>query len=426
VSRLRLPLRLYVVAVIVAGAAALALAAAAPAAWTGADPILVVALGALAAVGKLRPAHVSAKLKVSLDDTGNFAAALLVGPFASMALAAAATLIALRFSTKMPLYNRLFNASATGLSTLAASTCFLVLAGPGPVLLSVPGAILAAAVVGYVVRTGLVDGAIALQLRRNPLGSWWRAHRTSLAQTAALYGLGVLAALSVTGHPWALILFVLPMAMIMFSLSKTTRMRERTKAALVELADLIDQRDRYTYGHSLRVAAYAERLARQMKLSAYQVELVTEAARLHDIGKITTPDHILQKPGPLTADDWRIMRQHCQAGHRLLQQLPEFWEGAELVLCHHERYDGTGYPRGRGGIDLPLEASIIAVCDAYDAMTTDRVYRPALPPHRVREELRHGRGTQWHALAVDGLLALMDTELASVGFPAGAIAPTAS
>jgi HD-GYP domain-containing protein (c-di-GMP phosphodiesterase class II) len=116
------------------------------------------------------------------------------------------------------------------------------------------------------------------------------------------------------------------------------------------------------------------------------------------------------------------MRKHCDGGHHLLEQLPDFAEGADLVHSHHERVDGSGYPRRLRGVDLPLEASIIAVCDAYDAMTSDRVYRPALPPHRVIEELRAGRGTQWHERAVDGILTLIEQGALSATFvPASAL-----
>jgi HD-GYP domain-containing protein (c-di-GMP phosphodiesterase class II) len=138
-----------------------------------------------------------------------------------------------------------------------------------------------------------------------------------------------------------------------------------------------------------------------------RVELITEAARMHDIGKITTPEHILKKPAALQPHEWAEMRKHCEAGHKFLRSLPDFTDGAELVLSHHERVDGAGYPRKLRGLDLPIEASIIAVCDAYDAMTSHRVYRPALPYERVVAELTAGRGTQWHEKAVDALLELV-------------------
>ncbi|MBM4420880.1 MAG: HD domain-containing protein, partial [Chloroflexi bacterium] len=132
--------------------------------------------------------------------------------------------------------------------------------------------------------------------------------------------------------------------------------------------------------------------------------------RLHDIGKIATPDRILQKPGPLDHHERDEMHRHSEAGYELLRRMGDFWDGAQLVRWHHERPDGRGYPRGLRGTELPLEASVISVCDAYDAMTSDRVYREALTSDRVMSELLAGRGTQWHAAVVDALIEMVREE----------------
>lgn len=135
---------------------------------------------------------------------------------------------------------------------------------------------------------------------------------------------------------------------------------------------------------------------------------------LHDIGKIATPDAVLLKPGALDTCELEIMRDHAEHGYALLEELPAFWEGAEFVRSHHERVDGTGYPRGLRGWELPLEVSVISVADSYDAMTTDRVYRKALDWPAVRAELVRGRGQQWHAAAVDAFLAMIEAERPTV------------
>ena len=251
---------------------------------------------------------------------------------------------------------------------------------------------------------------VALQLRRDPITTWWPVHRRDIAYHAALYALGALAAIAAAAHPWALVLAVVPTALILLTLRHAARLRQQTRAAIIQLADLIDQRDKYTYGHSQRVAEYANRLARGMKLAPSQVDLVTEAARLHDLGKINTPDHVLLKGSELSAGERSVMREHADVGYRLLAKLPDFWEGAALVRAHHERADGTGYPLAIGGADLPLEASIIAVCDAYDAMSSDRVYRRALSWQEIREELRRGRGTQWDSRVVDAWVGMLEAD----------------
>src|SRR5205809_4594618 len=125
------------------------------------------------------------------------------------------------------------------------------------------------------------------------------------------------------------------MAIVLLTVRDSANVREQTKSAILELADLIDLRDPYTHGHSQRVAGLAERLARRMRLEYAQVELIRDAARVHDIGKIGTNDMVLLKPGPLTEEYFSKQKPAYEIGHRLLRRLPEFWEGAELVLSHH-------------------------------------------------------------------------------------------
>jgi HD-GYP domain-containing protein (c-di-GMP phosphodiesterase class II) len=412
VKKLRRPVRLYVLAVIALSVAAFTVSPWMPAQGS-LDPLLIASLFAVATVADLRVVHVSAKMKVTVGGAAVFAAVLTVVPVAAMAIGALETFIGLRFSTKQPLYNRLFNAAGTAIAAGSAAWLYRAIArGPAP--LDDPIAVVLGAVTYYIVKATITDIVISLQLRRDPIRSWWADHRRELFAHGALYTLGALAAVAAERQTWSLTLFLVPMAIVLLALREATRIRQRTRDAIIELADLIDQRDPYTYGHSQRVAEHANRVARRLRLAPERVELITEAARMHDIGKVTTPDHILKKPAALDPREWIEMRKHCESGHRFLQQIPDFEVGADLVLSHHERYDGTGYPRKLKGVDLPLEASIIAVCDAYDAMTSDRVYRAALPFQKMVSELRAGRGTQWHEKAVDALLELVNE---------GAVAP---
>lgn len=366
---------------------------------------------AMAAVAQLWPVHLSVKVKITVDDTATFAAGLLLGPFYAMLAAGLSTLVALHFrGVRQRWYNRGFNAATSTLATGAASAVYFAIAGPDSSVVREPWAILLAAITKYVVHTGIVDLVVALQVRRNPLSGWWRLHRRLLPYEAALLLLGALAAIAAQEQPWTLALFAVPMAVVLLTLRDSARVREQTKAAILELADLIDLRDPYTHGHSQRVAELAERLAKRLKLEFAQVELIRDAARVHDIGKIGTNDLVLQKPGPLTEEEQREMRRHTEIGHRLLKRIPEFWEGAELVLSHHERHDGGGYPRGLKGDELPFEVSVISVADTYDAMTTDRPYRKGLPWAVVRAELVRQRGKQWRERAVDAFIEMIDEE----------------
>ena len=404
-------MRAYVVAVMCAALAAL-VAASPEARAPGQDEATAFAiLLAMASLAQVWPLHLSTKTKITVDDTATFAAALILAPFMAMLLAGASTLIGLRFrNTHMSWYNRAFNAATSTLSTGAAGATYLALAGPTLPSLEQASPILVAAIAKYVVQQGLVDVVVALQLKRRPFERWWQIHRRDVPHESALYLLGAIAAVATRSAPLALVLFAVPMVAILLALRESARVRDQTRTAILELADLIDLRDPYTHGHSQRVAVLAERLARRMKLEPAQVALIRDAARVHDIGKIGTNDAVLLKPGPLNDAERAEMQRHAEIGHRLLRHLPEFFEGAELVLSHHERHDGAGYPRGLRGDELPLEVSVISVADTYDAMTSDRPYRRGLGWEVVRAELLANRGRQWRERAVDTFVEMMEEE----------------
>jgi putative nucleotidyltransferase with HDIG domain len=423
-SHLRWQLRTYIGGVILAGAAGLVLAAFGPRPSASEDLLVVAILLGLATVAQIWPVHLSLKVKLTVDDTPLFAAALLLGPFVSILVAAVSSIVGLHLrNARMPWFNRAFTAAVSALATGAAAVTYLALADGAPPLLSQPVPIIAAGAARYLTQTALVDLAVALQMKRRPFASFWTMHRRDLAQMTGLYLLGAIAAVSANGQPLALVLFAVPMVAMLITLRDSARVREQTRAAILELADLIDLRDPYTHGHSQRVAALAERLARRLKLQHSQVELIRDAARVHDIGKIGTNDSVLLKAGPLDPDEQEEMRRHVEIGHRLLRHLPEFWEGAELVLAHHERHDGKGYPRGLRGGELPLEVSVIAVADTYDAMTSDRPYRRGLGWDHVRAEMLRCRGTQWREIAVDAFIAMIEDERRGLAARQPAAAP---
>jgi HD-GYP domain-containing protein (c-di-GMP phosphodiesterase class II) len=309
-------------------------------------------------------------------------------------------------------YNLGFNAAASTLGVGAAAVTYAALQGTTPPTMSGAVAIVGAGLAKYLVQALLIDLVVSLQLKRRPLDSWLEMHRRDIPYETALYLLGALAAITVANQPLALVLFAVPMAAMLLALRESARVKEQTRATILELADLIDLRDPYTHGHSQRVAAYAERLARRMKLEPSQVALIHDAARVHDIGKIGTNDLVLLKQGPLDEAERAEMQRHVEIGHRLLAHIPEFFEGSELVLAHHERHDGAGYPRGLAGDELPIEVSVISVADSYDAMTTDRPYRRGLPWVAVKSELLRGRNTQWRANAVDVFVEMIEEDRA--------------
>jgi len=411
---MRPALRVHVIAVVAAALTLLALTAELP---DLSELARVFLLAGVAAVAQLRPIHLAANIKVTTEDAATFAAALSLGPFLGALVAGSSTLVALRTAPGEPFGLRVFNAATSALGTGCCALVFQALSADGSVGAWALGAV-AAGATKYALETALIDTAVGLQLRRNPLATWWRIHRRDMLPHAALYLLGVVGALIMAESPWAIVLFVAPIALVLLSLQQSARLRDRTQHGVLELADIVDARDPYTRDHSKRTADMAERLARRLGLDPAQVELVRLAARVHDIGKVGTNDHVLLKPGPLDSDEQTEMRRHAEIGARLLAQFPEFWEGAAIVLAHHERPDGTGYPRGLKGNELPFEAAVVAVADAHDAMTNDRPYRTALPWADARAELLRHRGTQWDARVIDAFVAMLDEADAILSRPA--------
>jgi two-component system cell cycle response regulator len=183
--------------------------------------------------------------------------------------------------------------------------------------------------------------------------------------------------------------------------------REGYLATILALAEALDVRDSGTAQHSQTVARYSELLARELELEAELVERVRLGGMLHDVGKIGVPDSVLNKPGPLDESEWREMRAHPLIAARILDSAT-VEDIRSWVLSHHERHDGAGYPQGLEGDEIPLEARILAVADAYEAMTSDRVYRPALTPDEARAELVSGAGSQFDPLVVQAMLRVLD------------------
>jgi putative nucleotidyltransferase with HDIG domain len=182
------------------------------------------------------------------------------------------------------------------------------------------------------------------------------------------------------------------------------------------LVSSVDAKDPYTCGHSERVAMLARRLASELHLDADQAECVYLGGLLHDIGKIGTPEQILRKEGRLEPEEYRIIQQHPEVGFNILSGVHKLGPIREVVLSHHERIDGKGYPRGLKGDEIPMLARIAGMADAFDAMTSDRPYRARMPMEKVRSEIERGIGAQFDERPARALLALdFDALLDAIG-----------
>ena len=187
---------------------------------------------------------------------------------------------------------------------------------------------------------------------------------------------------------------------------------ERLFREMIEaLADTIDAKDKYTRGHSHRVADYAWEISRRAGKSEQYQRDVYYMAQLHDIGKIGIPSSLINKNGKLTDEEYASMKQHTTIGSAILSHVNEMPELVSAARHHHERYDGKGYPDGLSGNDIPEKVRIIAVADAYDAMTSKRSYRDALPQDRVRHEIASGRGSQFDPVFADIMLNMIDDDV---------------
>jgi putative nucleotidyltransferase with HDIG domain len=177
---------------------------------------------------------------------------------------------------------------------------------------------------------------------------------------------------------------------------------------LAALGDALDLKDAETEGHSKRVTAFTIAIARAMGVPREQILVIARGAFLHDFGKVAIPDAILRKPGKLDKREMDIMKEHCYHGYQMVKKIPFLVDAAEIVYSHQERFDGTGYPRGLKGEDIPLGSRIFAVADTLDAMTSDRVYRPAQPLKAAREEIAKWSGLQFDPEVVKVFLDMPD------------------
>jgi putative nucleotidyltransferase with HDIG domain len=251
----------------------------------------------------------------------------------------------------------------------------------------------------------------------------------------ALSPLGLLVAIAAVGHQWVVVL-IAPLFGVLMWLSKERRARleqlvelsDAYRGTALLLGDVVEADDTYTGAHCKDVVNLALDVAHELALDASGRLKVEFGALLHDIGKIAVPKAIVNKAGELSEGEWEIIRTHTVEGQRMLERVGGVMgEIGQIVRSHHERWDGTGYPDGLRGDEIPLEARIISCCDAFNAMTTTRSYRRAMPQAVAVAELVENAGTQFDPRVVDALLQAVQVAPAVGGREAGAVVgePTA-
>lgn len=408
----RNPILAYRATLGIASAVGLVVAAFGMAGTSVSPVVLVVTFLAIFVGESIGFAHESRGTSVhwSLGGTATVAALLVAGTWQTVFMAVAAS-IAIDVRDRRPLWPTLETAAETA-TTLAATS--LVLAGAGwqglPAEFPRDLASTALAVLTY----SAMNPLLAVVLRRtaqarSPRKTFLENLREwpMLAFNVAIgSSIGVLTALIYMVSPWALP-YVLPLALsVHLAVLRGVRLQIVTDKALEAFANIVDERDHYTAEHSLRVCDYSMMIGEQLGLTPRHMEQLYWTSRLHDLGKISVDNTILNKPGRLTDEEFDVIKQHPVVSARVLSAFAFLERDAEIVLCHHERYDGRGYLQ-RTADTVPFESFIIAVADTYDAMTTDRPYRKALPREVALDEIERNMGTQFHPVAAEAFLAAM-------------------
>ena len=338
----------------------------------------------------------------------DLAGIMLFGPAVMVLEESVATIITEGILQRRPLIKVVFNVPLLALTVGVSGIVYRSFGSLGSLespLFLIPLA--AAGVVYYLFNTWSVALVIALKDMRNPLHVWKQNYMWNFFHILAFAPVGaVIALLYAKSGIWTIALFIIPLFLARYSFQLYLDMRETHINTIAALTSALDASDPFTHGHSFRVSRYALRIARKIGLSSRDLEMLEYAALLHDIGKISVQNDILLKVGPLTEEEWKVLRAHPNIGADIVEQLKFLKEASEVIRCHHERPDGSGYPRGMRDNEIPIGAHILNVVDAFDAMTSDRPYRKALLIERVIEELETYKGTQFHDRVTDLLLEL--------------------
>ncbi len=393
---LPLPARLYIGATVAVGA--LLVVSLGPKS-TFANPLLFTVLlltSAVTSAFKVSLPLAKSGSTMSVSYAVDFAALMLLGPNETMlvAVTSAWSQCTFRMKVKNPVYRTLFSMACLAITVQAAGFAYEALGGvPGTLAHDVPGLarpLLAAATMYFVFNTCLIAVAVALATKQ----PFWTVWNQNFLWSAPSYFVGAgAAAIAVwavmTSGVW-LSLLAAPMLYLTYRTYKVYLGRiDDERRHVEEMADLhlatiealalaIDAKDQTAQSHIRRVQVYATGIARGLGMSDTEIQGVKTAALLHDIGKLAVPEHILSKPGPLTQEEFQKIRVHPQVGAEIISAVPFPYPVAPLILSHHERWDGKGYPQGLKGEEIPLGARILSVVDYFDALTSDRPYHKAM------------------------------------------------
>lgn len=344
-----------------------------------------------------------------------YATLLMYGPAFSSLIAFCGSLLELKSKgdKKERAYKALFDG---GQLTISISLAWLVYRQVGGTFITSfsSGSIIPlglSALVYFVTNSFLVSVVLSLEKKTSFIDMWLNNFKWLTPNYLAQTPLGFLMAVIYKQISWWSVVFIMfPLYIAHYAYKLYTDMQREHLGVIQALSSAVEARDPYTEKHSKRMAEYAMATAREMGFSMYDSQVVRYAAILHDIGKIGVSDYILSKPGDLTKEEWKRMQKHSRIGADIVTQIDSFKEASKLVYHHHERYNGQGYPEGLRGEDIPLGARIIAVVDAYDAMTSRRPYRKAYSREEAVAELKKNIGTQFDGKVVEAFLRVIERD----------------
>lgn len=368
------------------------------------------------------------KASISISETFTFAGTLLFGPAVGSALVALdASVMGVQDSLvrrRLRWQQILFNIAGPALSIWTAAQVAGIrepLDGPtslNPHLLLTLGAFTA---LYFLLNSWLVTFVVALDQKVRPFGIWWTNFREVSINFAAGASIAVFLAVNSNGVDLSFIGVILPLMLVVYFTYRWSSKRveieqekvhelNRVFLSTVEaLALAIDAKDQVTHGHIRRVQRYTIALAEAIGIKdGLQLDAIRAAALLHDTGKLAVPEYILNKPGPLTAAEFERMKVHADVGADILKSIDFPYPVEPIVRHHHEQWDGSGYPTGLRGQEIPLGARILSVVDCYDALTSDRPYRPRMTRQQAEQVLAERRGRAYDPWIVDQFLKLLD------------------
>jgi diguanylate cyclase (GGDEF)-like protein len=423
--------RLYLGAVVAIGLALMA--ARLPDALQFAQPASFVALLILSSMSAALKVHLPLTTRgttMSIAYGVDLASLMLLGPNQTMLVAAGSAFIQghLNGTDRNPIQRTLFSLAALVIAVQGSALTFHLLGGNAALTIwTMAGALAGAGAVYFLVHTGIVTTGIALSVR-TPVAGAWRDH---VPGSVPSYLLGVACAVLAVSFVTYVGYGIAPFAVALFYLTYRTytlyvsriddeqrhalRAPDLHLATIEALARAIDAKDQTTQMHIRRVQMFASGLAEALGLPGPEIQGIKTAALLHDIGNLAVPEHILSKAGPLTPEEFQKIRIHPQVGAEIIAAVPFPYPVAPLIMSHHERWDGKGYPQGLAGADIPLGARILTIVDYYDAVTTERPYHKALSYESAVGLLKHEAGRALDPKLVPLFVELLPALIAELG-----------